>query len=1089
MSEALLSRSNVDLFVNALLQVPQLADSDVRDALLEELKAALRRPLDATRFAESRLDLAALTNACLEFSGGLRTFARVLRRRYPNEATSRVTALADELLGPGLLSPSDREVLRGHLAGIAIVQVADAVGELVDAAELRSLQSWRDIPAAIRAMERLPLPDDGVPQLLKFTDRLALLVGEPKTEQLRRWVDTVAGGLGVDVATLVELQAVSERGVADRPVPGVSPTPRATSSPSTGETLAPRTGLIWGGGVPIRNRNFTGRVALLNRLGDALRKSSKASVLPQTLHGMGGVGKTQLVVEYVYRHIEEYDLVWWIPAEQTSSVLSSLTQLAERLGLPTTAEDQQQTARTVLDALASSDLSWLLVYDNADETDVLDQFIPSTGGHVVLTSRNQEWATVGLAIEVDVFERAESIELLQKRTKDEEINTIRIDRAEANELAEKLGDLPLALEQAAAWYLATAMPINEYIELLDSHIKDLLSEGKPATYPLTVAAFVNLAVQQLRATAPATAQLFELFAYLGGQPVAVSLLRRGKDAAVTGELRTMLGAPIPVNRAVRDLGRYGLAKVDAAQRVQVHRLVQRVLRDSLPPDLARQTLRNTQLLLAAANPGDPDEQSEQGELNRQREMGPHIEPADLIHADSPAAREVVVHHARYLYVTGDYENSRRLALQAASAWEQDTSHPRLGPDGELTLVARAHAANAMRTLGDSAGAAEIARDAYARLQRNPDLGPKHEVTLITGNHIGHDLRIAGRYWEALEFDKELAALHREVFGPGEVYTLRVQANLAVDQRMVGSFAEAFRLDREIAARWEDVGGSDARAMAAYINMARSYYGMGAYQAGLDVLERWRWALQELRGPGHSQVLLAGRTHAILLRKVGRLTEAAEVISENLEKVHKRFGPSHEFSIAANVSYANVLRELGELDEAARQTADAIGRYHVYFGPSHPLTLVAQVNEAIICRTRGDLAQARALDERCFQELTRVLEPKHPYTICAGSSLATDHALAGEHDLALEFSTNMLDLSRATAGGGHEARNGAEHPYLLMRAINLSHDLRAAGEHQKADELFAESIDGLRRVLGADHSDVIAAERGRRTEGDIEPPPT
>ncbi|WP_117208409.1 FxSxx-COOH system tetratricopeptide repeat protein [Allorhizocola rhizosphaerae] len=1084
MSDVVDARGNVDLIVDALLEVPELSDSGAREALAGELRSVLHRPFDSPRPPDSRDDLVSLTKSCMAYSGGLRTLAALLRRRYPGEASSRVAVLVDDLVGASVLSPADRESLSVHLTAIGIVQVADALGELVGADELRSLQSWKDIPAAIRVMERLPLPGDGISQLLKFTSRLASVVGEPRSVELRQWINMVAGGLGADVTTLAVLGAKGEHGDAGRRQSHVPSDERTATL--TGENQPPHIGVIWGGGVPIRNRNFIGRVALLNRLSEALRSSSKASVLPQTLQGMGGVGKTQLVVEYVYRNIDEYDLVWWIPAEHTSSVLTSLSQLAERLGLTTTVEDPQQTARTVLDALSSSDLAWLLVYDNADDLGSLDQFIPSTGGHVVLTSRNQEWATVGQAIEVDVFERHESVELLQRRTQDDNTGNFRITIGEADELADKLGDLPLALEQAAAWHLATAMPINEYLTLLDTHIKDLLSEGKPPGYPVTVAAFVNLAIQELRSTAPATAQLFELFAYLGGQPIAVSLLRDGKNADVSEPLREMLGAAIPVNRAIRTLSRYGLAKVDPTQRIQVHRLVQRVLRDSLPTDLAAQAMKNVQVILAAANPGDPDEQ---GELHRQRELGPHIEPADLIHAESMAARQTVLDHTRYLYLVGDYENSRRLALQAAEAWEQDMSSTRLGPDGDLTLVARARAANAMRTLGDSGPAALLARDTYDRLRRNPDLGPQHEITLITGNQIGHDLRIQGRYQEALDFDQELLALHREVFGPTEVYTLRAQSNLAVDQRMVGNFAEALRLDRDVAAHWETVGAGDHRALSAYINMARSYYGMGAYQAGLDVLERWRSPLLELVGPRHSQVLLAGRTHAILLRKAGRLSEAAEIIQENQERVHNRFGLVHEFSVAINVSYANVLRELGELDEAMRQLADTLPLYEENFGSSHPLTLVALVNQAILFRACQQPDRARELDQHCYRELTRVLAPDHPYTVCAGASLATDYALAGEHEAAAELSRQMLELSTHLAGHGHEARGGARHPYALMRAINLAHDLRAIGDQQGSDALFAESIAGLREALGEDHPQITAIEQGQRTEGDIESTPT
>jgi tetratricopeptide (TPR) repeat protein len=1084
--DMLLDRDQLDSLLELMLQIPGLDDSDVRDVRLEDVTRTLRRPVDARRFADKRHDLASIINACSACSGGLRALAHVLYEHHRGEASSRLLAWVDGL-AIGVLAPPDREALRTHLVGIAVGQIAESVGELVDAAPLRSLGSWRDIPAAIRMLEELPLPDDGVHQLLTFTDRLARIVGGAKGDDLRRWIDKVAGGLGVDAVALAELRRASAvMALGGRPS-ATAPTQRGASPSTPGAPTGPRrsedSGMIWGG-VPFRNRNFTGRVALLDRLSDALRSGSRASVLPQTLHGMGGVGKTQLVIEYVHRHLAEYDLVWWIPAEQTATVLSSLTLLAERLGLAIT-EDLQQTARTVLDALAGADLAWLLVYDNADDPATLDQFVPSTGGHVVLTTRNQEWSTVGQAIEVDVFERSESIELLQRRSQ-QDPGGLRIRTAEANELADKLGDLPLALEQAAAWYLATSMPIAEYIDLLDSHIKDLLSEGKPSNYPVTVAAFVTLAVEKLRGTAPATAQLFELFAYLGGEPIPVSLLREGKDAEVTEPLRGTLAATIALSRTVRDLSRHGLAKIDAAQRVQVHRLVQRVLRESLSPELARTTLRNVQNMLAKANPGDPDDS---GQLERQRDMGPHLGPADMIKSGDFAAREAVIDHARYLYVTGDYENSRLLAERAAAVWELDTSHPKVGPDGEQTLVARAQVANASRVLGDSKTAARVARDAYERLKANAELGPRHELTLITGNQIGADLRIAGRYREALDFDRESVTLHRDVFGPGETYTLRAQANLAVDQRMIGDFLSALELDQDIADHWEDVGGTDRRALAAYINLARNLYGIGAYRAGLQVLDRWRPALQDTLGPGHSQVLLAGRTHGLLLRKSGLLTEAAEIIRDNQERVNKRFGEKHEFAVAATVSLANVLGELGELDEALALLDDAIDKYESDFGQTHPLTLVAGVNKAIVHRARGELTEATALDERCFPALSETLGVSHPYAICAGVSLATDQAGVGDHEAALVLSEEMWLLSRESAGGPHEARDGAEHPYVLMRGINLSLDLRATGAIERADTLFEESITGLRRALGREHPTVFAIEGGNRPEGDIEAPPT
>jgi tetratricopeptide (TPR) repeat protein len=265
--------------------------------------------------------------------------------------------------------------------------------------------------------------------------------------------------------------------------------------------------------------------------------------------------------------------------------------------------------------------------------------------------------------------------------------------------------------------------------------------------------------------------------------------------------------------------------------------------------------------------------------------------------------------------------------------------------------------------------------------------------------------------------------------------------------------------------------------------------MGAYHAGLDVIERWREPFRETMGYSHRLSLLADRTYAILLRKAGRLGEATDLLRETQDRTLTRFGPNHEYAVAVTVSLANALREQNDLDEAERQLADALGRYKSDFGEGHPLTLVALVNDGIIHRARGEYAEARAVDELCYRELAKVLSPEHPYTVCAGTSLATDLALAGEHETAAELSTRMLQISRETSGGGHEARDGIEHPYLLMRAINLAHDLRATGAVEEGDALFDESFVSLRRFLGAEHHELVAIENGQRAEGDIESPPT
>lgn len=1054
----------LDALVDLLLQVDALSDGSVRDRVVDETAAALRRKFTTRRNPDARTDLLSLIHSYDLLSGAVVIFLGIVVDRCPEAPARQALSLARERQGTLLLSEPDRRDLCRTLGDVGTTSVFDSLDDLGEVPELKDFGIWRDWGKVVRVMEQQPVPPDGVPSLLGFVVRLARQQDGNSGSTLRQWAANVAGGLGVSEARFDALR-LGDRDDAEL----AGPRRRA------GGSRAIR------GGVPLQNHNFTGRTALLDRLASTLASGSKAAVLPHAVHGMGGVGKTQLVLEYVYRHLDDYDLVWWVPADAAAGVLASLEQLAGQLGIRP-GENAQQTARLTLDALAAGSMKWLLVYDNANDLDSIDEYVPSTGGDVIVTTRNREWAAVGLGIEVDVFERHESIDLLRRRTANS-ISTVDADR-----LAERLGDLPLALEQAASWHLLTRMPVSQYIDLLQQHQKELLSEGKPAGYPASVVAFVTLAIEKLRTDVPATAQLLELFAFLGGEPVPVSLLRYGRDADVVEPLRSLFADPIKINRAVRDLSQYGLVKVDNAQRLQVHRLVQGVLRDALDEVRATSILRSVQNLLAKANPGDPDEKSERGDLDRQREIGPHLRPADMIRAERIEAWTAVLDHIRYLYNMGDYENSRELAEDAVEYWSAQ-DHSKLGPHGELTLDAQAHIANSMRALGESAPADELTNQTYELMRRH--LGDNAKSTLVLGNQIGAAMRIRGEYAQSLTFALESLKLHQQVFDRPDPHVLRAQGNLAVAYRMVGEFAEAAKLDQAIIDYWEHASPlvTNFDTLAAYMNIARDYYGLGAYQAGLAVVEGWRGSLMDQRGSGHRLVLLSGRTYGITLRKAGRVREAVDVLSENLEQTTDRFDPIHEYTVAAMVSYGNALRQLGDVAGALANISEAMNRYRQYFGDEHPLTLVGVVNEAVARRAAGEHSAARELDAYAHRKLVDVLGPDHPYTLCAGTSLATDHALHGDAEAARALSEEMLERSRTVAGGPHEVRDNAEHPYLLARALNLSYDLRATGAVEEADALYRDALTGLRHSLGAAHPEVAAAERGERLEGDIEAPPT
>ncbi|SHN38637.1 FxSxx-COOH system tetratricopeptide repeat protein [Cryptosporangium aurantiacum] len=826
------------------------------------------------------------------------------------------------------------------------------------------------------------------------------------------------------------------------------------------------------GNIPIRNPDFTGREDLLEALRTGLFDSRTAAVRPRALHGLGGVGKSQVALEYIYRFTDDYDLIWWIPAEQTSLVLTSLTNLSSDLGIPQNV-DQRQTADAVLRKLGEGDRRWLLVFDNADQPGEILPLVPSAGGHVIITSRNFDWAAgASEPIEVNVFSRDESLALLRKRR---DATTAE----DADRLAETLGDLPLALDQARAWQAATGMGVAEYLDLLTTHTRELMDEGKPPQYPTTIAAFVSLALEKLRITNPGAAQLLELFAHLGAEPLSVDMLRRAREAAISEPLRPMLRDAIRLNRAICDLRRFGSAKVGAPQRIQVHRLAQMVLRESLNDAQLARSKENVQRILAAANPTDPDTVGRYG--NIYDEIGSHIETAELINSQVHGARHAVLDQIRYLYVVGNYKDSRTLAEKAAGNWDRATGDG-VGPMGELTLIAKRHLANALRDLGKRQDARALNAEVFASFEQSPEFGPDHEHTLAAASGVAADLRLAGDYRGALEIDELNVEKHRRIFGDEDSLTLRARSNSAVNQRMLGEFSGALDVDKELAEEWrKTVGEDDPRYMFCVVNSALDLNGQGRYAEALDALNRVFHRYQAQLGSGHVFVLRAARARGVALRKTGAYSSALAWSGENLHECQARLGDNHEITLAAQMSYANALRVCGRPMDARKLATDAVERYGRTFGPRHPLTLTARINTAIAYRALGEVREARQIDEAALADMTQLLGEDHGYTLCAAASFASDLSLA--HDV-----RDAQALSEATLQRSRRVR-GELHPYTLSCAVNAALDLQATGREPDGLALLERAVADLIQVLGADHPETLDADRYKRAECDIEPPPT
>ncbi|MFC1415315.1 FxSxx-COOH system tetratricopeptide repeat protein [Streptacidiphilus cavernicola] len=325
-----------------------------------------------------------------------------------------------------------------------------------------------------------------------------------------------------------------------------------------------------------RNSDFTGRAAELGRLRDRLTgRGPDAEGRAQALFGLGGVGKSQLALEYAYRYLPDYDVVWWIAAERPASITTDLAELAQALDLRGSQSDPDAAA-AARNALSQGTpfARWLLVFDNAEDPDSLREFLPGGDGHVIITSRNQVWNRDATELEVDVFTPDESVAHLRRRVPG-------LDPAQARRLAEALGDLPLAVEHAAAYLLATGMSADTYLDLLDTYPSDMFGAAPGADYPLPIVTTFAASLEKLAAEWPSAKRLLQMSVFLG--PDAFSQALVYKSPAMVGALSAadprLRSNPVQaLGRVVQAIRRLSLGRVDGRKNtIQVHRLLQSLL--------------------------------------------------------------------------------------------------------------------------------------------------------------------------------------------------------------------------------------------------------------------------------------------------------------------------------------------------------------------------------------------------------------------------------------------------------------------------------------------------------------------------------
>ncbi|MBF0283301.1 MAG: tetratricopeptide repeat protein [Magnetococcales bacterium] len=623
-----------------------------------------------------------------------------------------------------------------------------------------------------------------------------------------------------------------------------------------------------------RNPLFAGRAELLEYVGRILGQERRL-VLSQSSPSQAGGGKTQMALEYAFRFAARYQVIWWVRARSRSSIAGDLSALAVQLKLnaPTLAEGMQN-ALTWL----NHHPNWLVIFDGVGEPKEARPYFPTGPGHLLITSRHNEWGVWAEVCKVDALPQEETARFFLQRTSQN-------DGPASQELSREIGGMPGPMELARAFVTETRMPLHDYLNLLKSEKSRLppSSAASPAASPAAMATCA-LTLRKVNEVVPAGGDVFKLLAFLAPEMIPLELPVQFRDALPKSLFAVLDGAAM-WPKAVRELERFGLVEQgggDAEEHtLSLSSAVQEAVRARMDENERRAWAKAAVQMMDAAFPFDwrnAESWTESGLLLPHVLMAvDHAEQAQVVSDETPRllarAGDYLVRQGRWDEALGLHQRALRLTI---AQWGED----------HLETASRLHALGRTLVGLKEPGEAEI------RLRRS--------LTILAA-HQQEESSVAAEVMETL------AELRQEV----------------------GDLAEAkILLEAILSIRRDHPEEGGMALMEAHTRLGDLLNVLKDWQSARHHYARALNLCEHEMGPEHPEVAERMAAMGRFLRGGGDLKGAYRYYQRAMEITQQHYGDDHPKVALRMNNMGLLLRELGDREGAVRHFERAVEIYRL-----------------------------------------------------------------------------------------------------------------------------------------------------------------